>query len=105
MANDKPSGTGLTDKQLKAMKVASKADPESDKVAEAAVNKKAAAKAPAKPKAAKAPAKPKAPKECLCGCGEMTKGGTFRPGHDAKYHAALKAKDEPGAKKGTTAHA
>lgn len=29
--------------------------------------------------------------ECLCGCGERTKGGRFRPGHDARYHAAQKA--------------
>jgi len=27
---------------------------------------------------------------CLCGCGETTKGGRFRPGHDARYHAAQK---------------
>jgi hypothetical protein len=31
------------------------------------------------------------PRECACGCGEMTKGGTYRPGHDARHHAALKA--------------
>lgn len=31
------------------------------------------------------------PHECACGCGEMTKGGTYRPGHDARHHAALKA--------------
>ncbi len=48
---------------------------------------KAAVKA--EPKAA-----PKATAEgplCKCGCGEHTKGGTFRPGHDAKYHSAQKA--------------
>jgi hypothetical protein len=33
--------------------------------------------------------KAKEPRECKCGCGEMTKGGLFRPGHDARYHAAL----------------
>lgn len=27
---------------------------------------------------------------CLCGCGDFTKGGKFRPGHDARYHAAQK---------------
>jgi hypothetical protein len=26
---------------------------------------------------------------CKCGCGGMTKGGTFRPGHDSKYYAKL----------------
>lgn len=31
------------------------------------------------------------PRECACGCGEMTKGGVYRPGHDARHHAALKA--------------
>src|ERR1700733_8656815 len=25
-----------------------------------------------------------------CGCGERTKGGIFRPGHDAKYHSMMK---------------
>lgn len=28
---------------------------------------------------------------CLCGCGEMTKGGRFRPGHDARYYARKRA--------------
>ncbi len=32
----------------------------------------------------------RAPQECLCGCGGMTKGGKFLPGHDSKYHAAQK---------------
>lgn len=26
---------------------------------------------------------------CICGCGEQTKGGKFRPGHDAKYKSTL----------------
>jgi hypothetical protein len=26
---------------------------------------------------------------CLCGCGEQTKGGEFRPGHDARYKSQL----------------
>jgi hypothetical protein len=26
---------------------------------------------------------------CYCGCGEETKGGKFRPGHDAKLLSAL----------------
>lgn len=29
----------------------------------------------------------KEPRQCECGCGEMTKGGRFRPGHDAKLHS------------------
>ena len=30
----------------------------------------------------------KIPKECACGCGDMTKGGTWIPGHDAKAKSA-----------------
>jgi hypothetical protein len=26
---------------------------------------------------------------CICGCGEITKGGTFRPGHDQKLRVAI----------------
>ena len=33
----------------------------------------------------------KAQPACKCGCGEHTKGGQFRPGHDARYHAAQRA--------------
>ena len=29
------------------------------------------------------------PKLCDCGCGEMTKGGQFIPGHDAKLISAI----------------
>lgn len=47
-------------------------------------------------KAAPKPRKAKEPRECTCGCGGMTKGGRFLPGHDAKYHSALK-KAEAGA--------
>lgn len=35
---------------------------------------------------------PKAAKplpSCLCGCGAHTAGGSFRPGHDARWHATL----------------
>ena len=44
----------------------------------------------------KAPRKAKEPIACKCGCGEMTKGGRFRPGHDARYHSAL-AKEQAAA--------
>ena len=45
--------------------------------------------------AAKMPALPKmprmrkaaAPKACSCGCGGLTRGGRFIPGHDAKLNA------------------
>lgn len=33
----------------------------------------------------------KTPQACGCGCGGMTKGGRFLPGHDARFHAAQKA--------------
>lgn len=36
---------------------------------------------------------------CKCGCGERTKGGLFRPGHDAKWHSAQKAAQEQTEKK------
>jgi hypothetical protein len=26
---------------------------------------------------------------CICGCGEQTRGGKFRPGHDQKLRAAI----------------
>lgn len=26
---------------------------------------------------------------CLCGCGAVTKGGRFIPGHDARHHGNL----------------
>lgn len=52
----------------------------------------AKATAPKKAKAEKAPRTraAKEPKECKCGCGGMTKGGMFLPGHDARFHAAEK---------------
>lgn len=46
----------------------------------------AAKKAAERPKKDKTP---KTPKPCLCGCGEQTGGGDFRPGHDAKYKSTL----------------
>lgn len=33
---------------------------------------------------------------CECGCGEMTKGGRYRPGHDARHHAKLKREEARG---------
>ena len=29
------------------------------------------------------------PKDCACGCGKQTKGGTFLPGHDARLMADI----------------
>lgn len=49
-------------------------------------------KSPAKPKADLAPKAPKAEKPkppCECGCGQLTGGGRFIPGHDAKLKSAL----------------
>lgn len=33
--------------------------------------------------------KKKEPQNCLCECGEQTRGGKFLPGHDAKLKARL----------------
>ena len=29
------------------------------------------------------------PKACACGCGELTRGGDFLPGHDARYRGRM----------------
>jgi hypothetical protein len=29
------------------------------------------------------------PRKCICGCGGLTKGGSFLPGHDARYKSHL----------------
>lgn len=34
--------------------------------------------------------KPKEPAKCECGCGKLTKGGHFLPGHDARLKSRLK---------------
>ena len=31
----------------------------------------------------------KTPKQCACGCGDLTKGGTFISGHDSKLYGAI----------------
>ncbi len=53
-----------------------------------------AERTPSKPARATKPAVAKTPKvlpNCGCGCGETTRGGKYRPGHDARHHSALKA--------------
>lgn len=42
------------------------------------------------------PAKVKTPLACLCGCGGMTKGGRFIPGHDARFHSRVRALEAQG---------
>ncbi len=32
------------------------------------------------------------PRPCDCGCGEITKGGWYMPGHDQKLRAAIENK-------------
>ncbi len=34
----------------------------------------------------------KKPQPCRCGCGEMTKGGWYIPGHDQKLRTAIENK-------------
>lgn len=41
---------------------------------------------PPLPKLPKGPRKSKPSKPCECGCGGMTQGGRFLPGHDARLH-------------------
>ena len=69
--------------QLKAAKKAAKAIapivPEGASI-------ESAAKMPALPKLPRM-RKAKAPKRCACGCGDLTRGGRFIPGHDAKLNA------------------
>lgn len=43
------------------------------------------------------------PRECACGCGEMTGGGTFRPGHDARHKGNLLRAIRAGGDEGTAA--
>jgi hypothetical protein len=40
--------------------------------------------------ATKTPVKGRTPRPCLCGCGQTTRGGRFKPGHDARLHSELK---------------
>lgn len=42
-------------------------------------------------------------KECACGCGEMTGGGTFRPGHDARHKGNLLRRIDEGGEDGEAA--
>lgn len=65
-------------KQVKKVEIKKKAEPEKKPVT-----------VPAKKK------KTKDPKVCLCGCKGMTKGGTFIPGHDARYYSAMKKAGTP----------
>lgn len=83
MAKDLAQGTGLTAKQIKQMQAAAQADVD-------------AAEAPADAPAAKAPraARSRTPQPCADGCGGMTKGGKFLPGHDAKLHSRQKAEEK-----------
>lgn len=43
------------------------------------------------------------PKECACGCGDMTGGGTFRPGHDARHKGNLLRRIDEGGEDGQAA--
>lgn len=83
VANDAPSGTGLTAAQIKRMQAAGKTDTASDAAAEKAVNDKP-----------KRVAAVKEGRDCECGCGDKPKGGRFLPGHDAKLHSRLKKERE-----------
>lgn len=49
-----------------------------------------------KPKKERKAAAVKEPQACLCGCGGLTKGGRFIPGHDARYHSRIRALEAQG---------
>lgn len=53
--------------------------------------------------AAKTKSKKGTPKECACGCGEMTGGGIFRPGHDARHKGNLLKRIDEGGEDGEAA--
>lgn len=80
------AGAGLTAAQEKKLREGG-----INEVKAAAAADVAAAEAAPSPAPAKAP---KDPRACECGCGENTKGGRYRPGHDAKHHARLKAEEK-----------
>ena len=39
------------------------------------------------------------PRDCMCGCGEKTGGGNYRPGHDARHVSQLVASIKAGSEK------
>jgi hypothetical protein len=41
-------------------------------------------------RASSGPREGRQPRPCLCSCGETTRGGRFKPGHDARLHGELK---------------
>lgn len=43
------------------------------------------------------------PRPCRCGCGETTGGGTFRPGHDARFKGQLLKRIDAGGEDGEAA--
>lgn len=87
------SGSGLTESQIRALKGAAQDDVDAAEAGEAEAPKGRAPKAPkeGKPKRESKPPKERTPVACECGCGEMTKGGRFIPGHDARLHSRWNA--------------
>lgn len=59
-------------------------------------NRRIRVEAEIKPPKVKAPKAIKDPTPCTCGCGGLTKGGRFLPGHDARFHARVKALEAQG---------
>lgn len=43
------------------------------------------------------------PRDCRCGCGEQTGGGTFRPGHDARFKGQMLRLIDEGGSEGEAA--
>ena len=76
---DGPEEVPVNKKQLREQRKAAAAPQIEEEGGESATTKSGLPKLPALPRMRK----PKAGKECECGCGEMTKGGRFLPGHDS----------------------
>lgn len=69
---------GTPDRETVEQTIASKIEAKETKMA-------AASKQDPKPKAKSTPE----PRDCVCGCGEQTKGGKFKPGHDGRLKGQL----------------
>lgn len=84
------TGSGLTESQIRALRGAAQDDVDQAESGDAPAKPARAPKAD-KPKREAKPPKERTPVACECGCGEMTKGGRFIPGHDARLHSRWNA--------------
>ena len=88
------SGSGLSESQIKALRENQSAAAEAAGVPDVPIDvtvPKAKKEAKPKKETAKTSPKEREPKACECGCGDLTKGGRFIPGHDARLHSRWNA--------------